>query len=260
MKQLYEMSEIRSDLLNIERSIYQRAKHEDKITRIVASWDERIANEPKVSYRDGSYYVFDGQHTILAREQMNNNEPVKILCKVYKGLTAQDEALLFAKQTGTSSKPSSGERLRANIFGAEQDALGFCEATEKAGLTIDFSGTRYKMHIACVSTALKAYHRLGKDLYTEAIGIIFDAWKGDTDSLRHEIIKAVTGFVELYYGKYDRDLLVSALKSVKPIKIRKKIITDFDNPSNIKYVYPIWNIYNNASKKRLPKLKTGGSK
>lgn len=259
MKPLYEMQDIRSDLLNVERSIYQRAKHEDKITRIVADWDERIANEPKVSYRDGKYYVFDGQHTILAREQLNNDEPIEILCKVYKGLSAQDEALLFAKQTGISSKPSSGERLRANIFGNEQDAIDFCEATEKSGLSIDFNGTRHKMHLACVSTALNAYRKIGKEHYAEAICIIADAWRGEADSLRHEIIKAVTEFVELYYGLYDRDVLVKALRSKKPINIRNKIISDFDRPNNIRYAYQIWEVYNTASKKRLPKIKAGGS-
>ena len=87
MQPLYKLMEINSERLVIDRNVYQRKQHNDKITQIVASWDERIANEPKISLRDGVYHVFDGQHTILAREAMNDNNPVKILCKVYYGLS-----------------------------------------------------------------------------------------------------------------------------------------------------------------------------
>ena len=135
MQPLYKLMDINSERLVIERNTYQRKQHNDKITQIVASWDERIANEPKVSLRDGVYHVFDGQHTILAREAMNDNNPVKILCKVYYGLSEKDEALLFAKQTGISSKPSAGERLRANLYGEDEEAKDFCRATEEAGLS-----------------------------------------------------------------------------------------------------------------------------
>ena len=131
---IYQMQEINSAELNVDRDLYQRKKHMDKVSRIVSVWDERIANEPKVSYRNGKFYVFDGQHTILAREALNNDKPVDILCKVYTGLTVHDEALLFALQMGISSKPSSGERLRANIFGEESEAVAFCKATTVVGL------------------------------------------------------------------------------------------------------------------------------
>ena len=48
------------------REHYQREIKNERVKRIVKDFDERIANEPKVSYRDGKYYVFDGQHTIGA--------------------------------------------------------------------------------------------------------------------------------------------------------------------------------------------------
>lgn len=259
MQPLYKLSEISSKRLVVDRDLYQRKKHKDKIAQIVASWDERIANEPKVSLRDGIYHVFDGQHTILARESMNDNSPVKILCKIYHGLSEKEEALLFAKQTGVSSKPSSGERLRANIFGEDEEAISFCIATKKAGLSIDVKGTRHKNNIACVSTALNAYRMLGEELYTEALSIIADAWKGKADSLRYEIVKAVTEFVHYYNGQYDKDVLITALKSKKPIYIRNKIITDYENPQNIKYAHQIMLVYNSKADKPLSKMKVNNN-
>ncbi len=260
MQTLYKLMDINSERLVIDRDKYQRNPSDDKINQIVASWDERIANEPKVSLRDGVYHVFDGQHTILAREALNDNHPVKILCKVYYGLTEHDEADLFATQTGRSSKPSPGERHRAEMYAGNEFAIAFSNATKKAGLSIDDKGTRHKMHISCIGTARKAYEKMGEVLYVEAMSIIATAWKGTADSLRFEIIKAVTEFVQYYNGQYDKDVLICALKSKKPIYIRNKIVTDLEHPNNIKYAYQIMVAYNTKSKTPLPELKVGDKK
>lgn len=53
---------INSKFLEVPRSYYQRHLNANRVKRIAAEFDERIANAPKVSYRDGHYYVFDGQH------------------------------------------------------------------------------------------------------------------------------------------------------------------------------------------------------
>ena len=47
--------------------------------------DERIANEPKVSYRGGRYYVFDGQHTIAARKLLNGGKDLPIAARFSTG-------------------------------------------------------------------------------------------------------------------------------------------------------------------------------
>ena len=78
---------INSKFLEVPRSYYQRNLNANRVKRIAAEFDERIANAPKVSYRDGHYYVFDGQHTIAARKLLNNNCDLNIVCKVYSGLT-----------------------------------------------------------------------------------------------------------------------------------------------------------------------------
>ena len=99
----YKELRIESTQLEIPRNTYQRELNTDRVHKIVKQFDERVANEPKVSYRDGRYYVFDGQHTIAARVERNGGKPLMILCKVYYGLTEKEEARLFAEQTGFSA-------------------------------------------------------------------------------------------------------------------------------------------------------------
>lgn len=251
---IYTMRVIPSHLLIVPRELYQREEEQAKIRRIVSTWDERVANEPRVSERNGKFYVFDGQHTVIARETLNNGESVNILCKVYHGLTVTEEAMLFAMQTGSSSKPTSGERLRAYVFAGDKDALAFCEATERIGLLVDYTGTRYDGHLACVSTAMRVYHKVGEAYYSETLQLIVDAWHGCADSLRYEIIKAVSEFVKLYHGKYDREQLIRNLKAVLPIQVRNRIVVDLERPNNKKFIYQIWKLYNGNGKKHTLKM------
>ena len=102
---------------------YQRVLHVEKVAHIAENFSEYIANEPKVSYRDGRFYVFDGQNTVEARRTCNGGKDVTIRCKVFYGLTKEDEATLFAIQTGNATCLTAGERLRANLVAENPDAL-----------------------------------------------------------------------------------------------------------------------------------------
>lgn len=122
---LYRMMVIDSSEIIAPREDYQRELKSERVKRIVSNFDERIANEPKVSYRDGKYYVFDGQHTIDARKALNGGNDLPILCKVYMGMSEKEEALLFARQTGESARLTPGVRVRAEIFGEDGNAVVF---------------------------------------------------------------------------------------------------------------------------------------
>ena len=122
-KKYKELRIMSTDLL-IPRNTYQRELNTDRVHKIVKQFDERVANEPKVSFRNGSYYVFDGQHTIAARVERNGGNPLMILCKVYYGLTEKDEARLFAEQTGFSADLGAGPRIRALVFAEDENPSG----------------------------------------------------------------------------------------------------------------------------------------
>ena len=98
----YEEKVLNSAYLEIPAE-YQRELSIPNIERMSAEFTEWIANPPKVSYRDGHYYVFDGQHTLMTRKAMNGGADLPIICKVYYGLTQEEEAILFSRQTGVSS-------------------------------------------------------------------------------------------------------------------------------------------------------------
>lgn len=248
-KKYKELRIMSTDLL-IPRNTYQRESNTDRVHKIVKQFDERVANEPKVSFRNGSYYVFDGQHTIAARVERNGGNPLMILCKVYYGLTEKDEARLFAEQTGFSADLGAGPRIRALVFAEDENACNFIKSTEAAGLRIDYAQRRARNRLACVSTAFKEFHKIGAEKYTEALRILKEAWDGDPDSLRSEAVGAMCDFIDLYDGEYDRKRLVRRCKKSDPNTIyRKGYAMGNSMAGSKKYLYQVLDIYNGSSQR-----------
>ena len=80
---------INSKFLEVPRSYYQRHLNANRVKRIAAEFDERIANAPKVSYRNGHYYVFDGQHTIAARKLLKKRHVDLRMSQPYIAVTSE---------------------------------------------------------------------------------------------------------------------------------------------------------------------------
>lgn len=240
---------IDSNALEIPRATYQRELNMDRVHKIAAEFDERIANEPKVSYRGGRYYVFDGQHTIAARKLLNGGKDLPIRCKVFYGLTESDEALLFAQQTGASARLTAGAKFRALIYGGDKEALAFLKATESVGLCVDCKQTRGVKRLACIATAFELYKKVGGEVYREAMRAIVDAWGGDPDSLRAETVQGVVEFVDLYYGEYNRRRLVTHLRQVDPLTIFREGRAMTSLPGYKRYLYQVYRLYNGSSAK-----------
>ncbi len=251
----YEIMLLNSQQLIIPKD-YQRRLRPNRVDAIVSDFDERIANEPKVSCRNGRYYVFDGQHTIDARVAKNGGRPLPIRCKVYYGMTESDEALLFAKQTGASARLTPGEKIRANIFGGEEVEMWFLRVNESLGLTLDYDQKPGYKRIACIKTAFEEFQTIGEDKYKEALSLLLAAWNGDPDSLRAANIRGMCRFVALYHGEYNHKRMVMQLRKVDPLTIyREGRAIGSSLTGYKKYLYQVYRIYNGNSKKYALPLK-----
>ena len=246
----YEEKMVSSALLEIPRNTYQRGLNPERVKRISHSFDERIANEPKVSLRNGHYVVFDGQHIVAAMVDHNSGEELPIRCKVYSDLTEQDEAKLFANQAGFGVPPSIGTKLRALVFAGDPEAVSFLKANEEIGLKVDYGQHKGRYRIACIAAALSEFRKLGPEKYQMAMKMILDGWDGDPDSLRAETVTGVCRFVDLYRGEFDPKRAVKRFRTVDPLKIYRDGKAMGDNlPGYKKYLYQVLLIYNGASKK-----------
>ena len=247
----YQLMVIHSSKLIYPREIYQRGVERKRVELIARDFNEYIVNEPKVSFRNGRYYVMDGQHTIEGCILLNGGADRPILCKVYTGLTMEQEALLFAEQNGHAAPLSAGIKLRAKVVGGDAPSKAFVAATNRAGLSLNYDSMQLSDYrIGCVGTALKLYDQLGEEIYCEALRHIVEAWEGKPDSFRAAVLRGVMYFVQLYHGQYSEERLVRALSGVHPMELYR---VSRDNPAKLpgwrRYVYPIYTTYNGKCRK-----------
>ena len=227
---------------------YQRDLSIPNVEKMSAEFTELIANPPKVSYRDGHYFVFDGQHTIVTRKTMNGGNDLPIICKVYTGLTEEEEAILFSRQTGVSRSLTAGAKLRAALVGKDAQSIAFLNATESTGLQLGLDAYRAPWKIICIRTAFKEYKAYGADLYKEALTMLAKGWEGDPDSLRSGILQGMVRFVALYQGEYDPERLVKRLQTIHPMTLVRDE-RSLSGTVSYKYMMLILRTYNGASRR-----------
>ena len=92
-----------------------------------------------------------------ARRACNGGKDLPIRCKVFLGLSKEDEATLFALQTGISTCLTAGERLRANLVARNPDAIHFVRATVDTGVEFAYDGNRASWKIYRIETAYPQY-------------------------------------------------------------------------------------------------------
>ena len=182
-------------------------------------------------------------------QKMGHDLP--ILCKVYTGMTVEQEALLFAEQNGFSAPLTAGIKLRAKVVGGDAISKAFLAATNRVGLSLNYDSqqlTDYR--IGCVGTAFRLYKQMGEPLYCETMRLIVAAWEGKPDSFRASVLKGMMHFVELYHGEFSEERLLRALRNIHPVDIYR---IGQDDPAKLrgwkKYVFPIYTAYNGKCRK-----------
>ena len=219
-------------------------------------------------------YILDGQNTVEARRTCNGGMELPIRCKVFYGLTKEDEATLFAIQTGNATCLTAGERLRANLVAENPDALYFVGITSNAGVEFAYDGIRapWKIwrnperqpkytdgirapwKIYCIETAYELYKQYGCERYVEMLHIINEAWKGNVDSYLAGVIRGVARFISVYEGEYSRERLVQQLARTHPKTITQLAQKDTGSSAN-RHMRQILRIYNGASREMSLPLK-----
>lgn len=223
---------------------YQRRPRALKLAMIEGDFDENIANEPKVSFRDGKYYSLDGQHTVLARVSRNGGKPLKILCKVYYGMSPEKEAYYFEQQTGYSTKLNNPEKQRARLFRGDDVVAKIKSIAELYGFQYDFRMSGGQNCIVCYAAAERCFTKYGEEAFTMTLSTLRAAWDGDPVSLRKEIILGLGCFYSKYAHRMDDKAFRKKLKAVTPGEILRGGKNDVDNRGDAKFAKQFLKIYN----------------
>lgn len=201
----------------------QRKLSTMRVEKIKNEYSPLIANPIKVSYRDGKFYIFDGMHTRTAIRDINGTDDFPIFCRVYFGLTEEDEARLFAEQFGFSEAVAMGYRLRALNVAKDENVLAFLKTTEDCGFSVTFgSSATVNGHVAAACTAYKAYRDLGAHEYERMMKTLHRTWAGESWSIGRNMLGGMWRFLKMY--PVDADAFVRVFRTVTYNDIRSEAL------------------------------------
>lgn len=229
--------------------LYQRPLDVKRVEKIAKEFNGDIFNEPKVSYRDGAYWIFNGQHSVAAWRKHHGGADKPLTCKVYRGMTWLDECEAFIVQNGINKDPTTNEKLRAEFNSNNPDVVDMVSKAELCGFKVDFVLSKTPTRILATSALLRAYKMLGGEAFLDMMTAIRDAWYGDMDAVSAAIITGMATFYKTYYGYFDRESLVKNLKRITPAEIIRngKAFTARKNT----YSQEICKVYNTKRRNRL---------
>lgn len=190
-----------------QRKFNQR--HGDKLA---AEWTMEKFKPIDVSFRNGKYYVIDGQHRLYAMKKRHGGD-CSILCYVHYGMTEYDESMFFLNQFNGIKVILTPDRMRIRYMIGDEIVVGMVRGAEKAGFIVDFSNKKATNRITAFAALEIAFNALSYDEYVKMMATLKKAYNGRVDSLCREMILGMALFFQKYYGQFDANALANTLKT-----------------------------------------------
>lgn len=232
---------------------YQRETDNARINTIVKHFDKNKVRPIILSYRNGRYYVIDGQHT-LSVLRMLYGEDVMVTAVVVEGLTYKQEAEYYTKQYENSKKLTVRDTFKSRLE-YDNKAQAIKNVCENAGFTVSISSNKAqgKGIIVAVKHLEKMYDELGRGDTYNTLCLIRDTWNGDKHSVEGNMLSGMTLFYKKYKDILDKNAFISRLGAVSPKEIMRNAKMRVMSSRQAMYAYEIYYIYNKGIKRnKLP--------
>lgn len=226
---------------------YQRPVDQKEVDRLIREWDERLLEPVIVSFRDGKFYVVDGQHRISAMRKMNDGNGIMVNCKVYSGLTYEQEAAFCYKLDKAKKRLSLSQATNALAeSGEDAEITEIRQLTENCGFVWALGKSRGKTgEIVSTRALVNAYRLLGGAAFVRMMNLLWDTWEGDPRSLTAAILSGVALFVKTYETEINDKTFVARLSQADPDEINRRGRADFSTSSvALRYARVILEKYN----------------
>ena len=232
--------------LNIGK--YQKDLNIERVKRIVEKFDIHRMRPIEVSFRDGEFWVFDGQHRANAYYLMGLTE---IPAVIHRGLTYQDEAYLFARQQEDVGSVNTNHKWNALVEAKDPEAMEIIKLCKDWGFAI-LQHNNKGNNIKCVKTLRDLYREFGPEKLGTILMCIKNAWMYMDHSTDVAIISGIARLVKAFPDKFDFKRLESALSGTTP----KLILRDMEDKHHSvrgesrRAAYQILDLYNKGLGKR----------
>lgn len=233
---------------------YQRPVDERKVKKLLAEWDLSLLDALTVSFREGNFFLVDGQHRVIALRRIFGDE-IKVSCKLYYGLTYQQEAELCYKLDQSRAHLSMAQAVNV-LLEAESDpeimeiqrlveVNGFIWALDKK-----IPGT---YEIIAVRAVVNAYRLLGGASFDRMLRLMSAAWHGTPCTLKANFISGMALFLKTYETELVDRIAIKRLSAIAPEEVILRGKTDFStNRAALRYARVLLNEYNRQRGRKLP--------
>ena len=199
--------------LEIDPHLQRDHLDERKVDRIVRDYNSDALGILTVSHRNAvTDIILDGWHRQVAtvRKFEGGGE---LLCRVFTGLTAQEEAILFLT-LNSGNQPNLLDKFRINLVAEDPTAVGIDNIAKQFGLVVGPPG---KGNIQCVGALRKVYTMSLKGDYDPnlldlSLRAITSAWGSDSQGLQAVMVEGVALFLAKYGAKLDYERVINKLR------------------------------------------------
>lgn len=200
---------------------YQRTVEDKDVNRLIQNWDGRLLEPLTVSYRNGRYYLLDGQHRAVALLRMNGGRDFMIPCKVYRGLTYEMEAELCYKLDKSRKRLSLAQSTIAlTEAGTDAEVMDIVRLIEENGFlwTLDkeFTGD---YEIRACRAVISAYRLLGSAAFSRMLSFMYEAWDGEVCSLKGNFISGMALFMKTYGMELEDRIALRRFSEIDPADV-----------------------------------------
>jgi len=203
------------DQLKIDRS-YQRRLQPRRSSSMAHNWNTDKENALVVNRRvNGTYFIVDGQHTYEALSAIENHPP-RVYCKVFTGLTLEEEAQLFHDLDNERENLTPGASFKALVVAKDPAALEITRVAESVGLTVNYDRGPVPGNVRAFKSLQDIYRRGGSKGLERILRICHSAWPNNNDSTSSTLMRGLEIFLNQYGNKMDEHRLIETLSKHQP--------------------------------------------
>lgn len=195
---------------------YQRRLRE-KVNRMVANWDYNLCDVVLVSYRNGKFYVIDGQHRVAAAKRVGAEF---LPCQIVEGLSREEEAARFVALNSGVSPLSQYDTWNANLLCGDPVDTEVKRICDKWGIEVsDRRGGVYG-RLGNLREARKIVRGQGGAAFDWIMEALYTAqWHIVRGGYCSEVLAALSN-VYKKFGPDTMEYVVSIIKSKNPNTLR----------------------------------------